>query len=996
MKASGRTRLVVRLERAAVLWALMCVCSVCPVGAQSYYTLEIDVVGEGTVVEEPLCRCGPGEIVGPVGDASEDCRVNLADHGLVADGWLRSGDLAGDLDGNLVVDLVDLALLGDDWLVGVIPEDCSEPNRTSFWAGEQVRLTAVASDGWVFEDWDGTLASRANPVTVTMDANESITASFVREGPVSDAFAGGVLDGGLWSVIDPCSAGGVTSTGESLLIDVAGGASHAGAALLGVETTELVVYMKLDDEPGDGVVDSSWHGNDGVTSAGHVPVLTAGYVGQAYQFDGVDDYVRIPDASSLDVDYVTVAAWVWVDQYREDQRIISKEYGTSEPYSIYTLLLSGSGDRHLQMRVGVDGVRRMVTSAGEVPLGEWTHVAGGFDGEKVSLYIDGQLDLVQYVPSGVIEDNDEDVYVGTSQFYGQRCFDGKIDEVRIFNSALPEAGVARLAARGLPDENLSVRVMQAVAGESDFEVEVKFDSDVALANQIQGLLVEQDSERYLVFDVYGGAAETWVLAASYDGTVDIKANTIITGGAPYYLRLGRQGSVWDCSYSHDGDTWTAVASFSDGLSVESVGPFVGNHSFWDAVPAFMGVVDYFHNTAEPIAYVDPDPNTHRVTVNVFGGGQVIQSPDKSDYALGEVVRLTAEAQTNWTFAGWSGAVSGSGNPVDLTVGGDHVVTAIFRAVEPGEYIDVWYGQTQRFGSPGAAQPWVNVLGNVRRLDGLVSLTYAVNGGPDESLSLGPEENFRLARAGDFNAEIAYADLAAGANEVALTATYSSGERVVRTVTVDYDVGNTWPESYSVDWSAAAALQDVVQVVDGLWEFDSSGVHPAETGYDRLLALGGLAWDDYEVTVSVTVNSVDIYTGQPGGLPAVGVLMRWPGHSQWGDDQPRLGWYPMGALAWFKWQTSPDSGAYEFVGSDGTIAVSGGSGASVTFDVPYVWKVRAQGHAYQLKVWPQGQAEPGGWLLTYTSETGDPLTGSFLLLAHHCDIRFGDVLVTPLP
>ena len=967
---------------------------------QPSYTLEIDVLGEGTVAQEPLCHCGPGEIVGPTGDVSEDCRVNLADYGLLASAWLRSGDLQADLDGNLVVDLADLALLGDDWLAGAIPDNCTDPNRTSFWAGEKVELTAAADDGWVFHDWSGSIAGTTNPVTVTIDGDESITASFEPQAITSDEFTGGELDSELWSVVDPCSDGSLTLTGQSLLIDVPAGASHAGPALMGTDSTELVLHMKLDDDPGDGVLDSSWHQNDGNTAGSHVPVLAPGHLGQAYRFDGDDDYVQIPDDASLDVDHITLAAWVYVDQYQDDQRIISKEYGTSEPYSIYTLLLSGTGDSHLQMRIGVDGLRRMVTSISEVPLGQWTHVAGVFDGHSVALYINGQLDYVQYGITGVIQDNNQDVVIGASQFYTQRCFDGVIDEVRIYNTALSDADLARLAAEdalgGLPDENLSVRVMQELAGDGDFEVEVKFDSEVSLANQIQGLLVEQDSDRYLVFDVYSGAAHTWVLAASYNGTADVKANTIIAPGAPYYLRLGRQSNTWNCSYSYDGQNWIAVASFNDALTVHSVGAFVGNHNYRQNVPSFMGVIDYFYNTAEPIEYVDPDPNTNTVDLNIFGSGQVMKVPDKTGYALDEQVSLTAQADTNWTFAGWSGALGGAANPAGLTVSGDHLVTAIFKPVDPSEFIDLWYGPAQTFGALGVPQPWANVLGNVAQTNGLVSLTYSVNSTPEEPLSVGPAENLRLARPGDFNAEIAYADLDAGANDVTLTATYSSGEHVVRTLALDYAAGHTWPEPYSIDWSTVTDVQEATQVVDGLWQLDTAGVHPAQTGYDRLLALGDLAWDDYELTVSVTVNSVDIYTGQPGGQPAVGLLVRWPGHYDWGDDQPRLGWYPMGALAWFKWATTSGSGAYQFVGSDGIVGVSNGTGPSPPLAVPYVWKVRAQGHVYRLKVWPADEAEPGSWLLTYQSQTADPLTGSLLLLAHHCDISFGDVAVTPLP
>jgi uncharacterized repeat protein (TIGR02543 family) len=46
-------------------------------------------------------------------------------------------------------------------------------------AGTGVQLTAKASDGYVFSSWSGDVSGTVNPSTVTMNANKSVTASFV-------------------------------------------------------------------------------------------------------------------------------------------------------------------------------------------------------------------------------------------------------------------------------------------------------------------------------------------------------------------------------------------------------------------------------------------------------------------------------------------------------------------------------------------------------------------------------------------------------------------------------------------------------------------------------------------------------------------------------------------------------------------------------------------------------------------------------------------------
>ena len=104
-------------------------------------------------------------------------------------------------------------------------------------------------------------------------------------------------------------------------------------------------------------------------------------------------------------------------------------------------------------------------------------------------------------------------------------------------------------------------------------------------------------------------------------------------------------------------------------------------------------------------------------------------------------------------------------------------------------IDVWYGDTQRFGHLGNPQPWVNILGNVASAAGMASLTFSLNGGPARSLSLGCDL-YRLARPGDFNIDIHIQELHKGMNEVRIIAVDSSRQTASRTVHVEYTPGRT--------------------------------------------------------------------------------------------------------------------------------------------------------------------------------------------------------------
>jgi VCBS repeat-containing protein len=72
-------------------------------------------------------------------------------------------------------------------------------------------------------------------------------------------------------------------------------------------------------------------------------------------------------------------------------------------------------------------------------------------------------------------------------------------------------------------------------------------------------------------------------------------------------------------------------------------------------------------------------NIHRytLTANVSGSGSVAKSPDQSSYTHGTSVQLMATPATGWHFAGWSGDLSGTTNPVTITMDVSKTVTATY-------------------------------------------------------------------------------------------------------------------------------------------------------------------------------------------------------------------------------------------------------------------------------------------------------------------------------
>jgi uncharacterized repeat protein (TIGR02543 family) len=68
---------------------------------------------------------------------------------------------------------------------------------------------------------------------------------------------------------------------------------------------------------------------------------------------------------------------------------------------------------------------------------------------------------------------------------------------------------------------------------------------------------------------------------------------------------------------------------------------------------------------------------YTLTVNISGSGLVTKNPDKTTYHFGDVVQLTATADTGWNFSAWSGDMIGIEDPKNITINGNKSITATF-------------------------------------------------------------------------------------------------------------------------------------------------------------------------------------------------------------------------------------------------------------------------------------------------------------------------------
>lgn len=184
----------------------------------------------------------------------------------------------------------------------------------------------------------------------------------------------------------------------------------------GTAESGLILNLKFDGS----AEDSSGNGLNGT---GH----EIGFEdGKAAEFNGENSYVSVPKSPKLDLSGpFTLIAWF---RFEVGGTINPRILHKGDSYQIYTV---GTGPRRrLAFSCTAGGV-----DGGDARAGQWTFVAGVYDGTTVKLYLDGTL-AGQSAASGPLEVNAFDLNIGRNAETQNDLFKGAIDDVKIFSRAL--------------------------------------------------------------------------------------------------------------------------------------------------------------------------------------------------------------------------------------------------------------------------------------------------------------------------------------------------------------------------------------------------------------------------------------------------------------------------------------------------------------------------------------------------------------------------------
>jgi uncharacterized repeat protein (TIGR02543 family) len=164
--------------------------------AENEYALTVDIVGQGSVIRS---SDGPYHLNDVV------LLTAVADPGWTFTGWSEcsgtdpcSVTMTGDKT-------VTATFTQDEYTLEVVSEHgtvTKSPEQTTYHYGDVVQLEAVPDADWEFTGWSGGASGMDNPISVTIQGNTSITASYGETNPSSGLIFADGFESGNFSVWD--------------------------------------------------------------------------------------------------------------------------------------------------------------------------------------------------------------------------------------------------------------------------------------------------------------------------------------------------------------------------------------------------------------------------------------------------------------------------------------------------------------------------------------------------------------------------------------------------------------------------------------------------------------------------------------------------------------------------------------------------------------------------------------------------------------------------
>lgn len=232
------------------------------------------------------------------------------------------------------------------------------------------------------------------------------------------------------------------------------GGTDSGYTAGAIDMSDCVAYFRLNETsansaPSGNDIEDFCGGSHHLADSGTVTYDKVGRLNGAVDFDGSSGLAMVADHADLNPSSITIAAWINMDTFGQASwgRIVDKgtASGLSDDYVFY--VDNSNITKGLAFYANNGGIDETSTN-NVIDTGDWYHVAITYNSATNDgiFYVNGYEVSSFSDPSG-LGDTTGDFTIG-GRAEDLREFDGRLDEIALFSSALSAGDILNIYKRG--------------------------------------------------------------------------------------------------------------------------------------------------------------------------------------------------------------------------------------------------------------------------------------------------------------------------------------------------------------------------------------------------------------------------------------------------------------------------------------------------------------------------------------------------------------------
>ena len=236
----------------------------------------------------------------------------------------------------------------------------------------------------------------------------------------------------------PVLAGGTFSAGSGLVFVDSGSNTGSSSGQINLSASTIATYTITYTTAGTCP-------NTSTQSVGITSALAQVNNVHSMAFDGINDFISGGNSLTNGFSQLTISIWANFASVPTSRVMGLVAKDNTNQRSVDFRYIQNTGVNFLVSTDGVNSTGTTYYPKASISTGQWYHFVGVYDGSNVLLYVNGVAYGTPAALTGSLQNTTSEFFIGKRGFgLTNTSFDGKIDEVGIFNVALTAQEVSSI------------------------------------------------------------------------------------------------------------------------------------------------------------------------------------------------------------------------------------------------------------------------------------------------------------------------------------------------------------------------------------------------------------------------------------------------------------------------------------------------------------------------------------------------------------------------